>query len=64
MGKGGTITLLANGKRIAQGRMEKTKAIKPWARGRTSARTPARRRSYSPPFEFTGKLGRATVELK
>jgi arylsulfatase len=43
MGKGGTITLLANGRKIGEGRVEKTTPFKYSLRGRTSARTAARR---------------------
>jgi arylsulfatase len=67
MGKGGTITLSANGKKIGEGRVEKTTPFKySLFEGQDVGEdtgTPVDF-SYQPPFRFTGKLGRVTVELK
>ena len=67
MGKGGTLTLLANGKRIGQGRVEKTAGAKySLYEGQDigeDSGSPVDF-SYTPPFRFSGKLERVTVELK
>ena len=67
MAKGGTITLSANGRKIGEGRVDKTT---PFAYGLAEGQdigedtgTPIDF-SYTPPFKFTGKLGKVTVELK
>jgi len=65
--KGGTITLLANGRKIGEGRIEKTTPFKySLFEGQDigeDAGSPIDF-SYAPPFPFTGKLGRVTIELK
>jgi hypothetical protein len=65
--KGGTITLLANGRKIGEGRVEKTTPFKyALSEGQDIGEdtgTPVDF-SYTPPFKFNGKLGRVTVELK
>jgi hypothetical protein len=65
--KGGTITLLANGRKIGEGRIEKTTPFKySLFEGQDigeDAGSPIDF-SYAPPFNFTGKLGRVTIELK
>lgn len=67
MGKGGTLKLLANGKQIAQGRIEKTIPIKMSVvegldigldMGSPVDFT------YEMPFKFTGKIHQVTVELQ
>ena len=67
IGKGGTITLSANGRKIGEGRVEKTTPFKyALAEGQDIGEdtgTPIDF-SYTPPFKFTGKLGRVMVELK
>lgn len=67
MGKGGTITLLANGKKIGEGRVEKTAAIKySLYEGQDigeDSGSPVDF-TYTPPFKFNGELHRVTVELK
>jgi len=67
MAKGGTLTLLANGRKIGEGRIEKTTPFKyALAEGQDIGEdvgTPVDF-SYTPPFRFTGRLGRVTVELK
>ena len=67
MGKGGTITLLANGKKIGEGRVEKTTGLKySLYEGQDigeDSGSPVDF-TYTPPYKFTGKLDRVTVELK
>ncbi|MBX9820202.1 hypothetical protein [Afipia birgiae] len=67
MAKGGTVTLLANGRKIGEGRVEKTTPVKySLYEGQDigeDSGSPVDF-SYTPPFKFTGKLGRVTVELK
>jgi Sulfatase len=65
--KGGTITLLANGKKIGEGRVEQTTPSKySLFEGQDIGEDTGSPVdfSYAPPFEFTGKLGKVTVELK
>ncbi len=67
MAKGGTITLSANGRKIGEGRVEKTTPFKyALAEGQDIGEDTGSpiEFSYTPPFKFTGKLGRVTVELK
>ena len=67
MAKGGTITLLANGKKIGEGRVEKTTPFKySLYEGQDIGEDTGSPVdfSYKPPFKFTGKLGKVTVELK
>lgn len=65
--KGGTITLTANGRRIGEGRVERTTPFKySLYEGQDigeDSGSPVDF-SYAPPFRFGGKLGRVTVELK
>jgi arylsulfatase A-like enzyme len=67
MGKGGTITLLANGKKIGEGRAEKTTPYKySLYEGQDigeDSGSPVDF-SYAPPFPFTGQLHKVTIELK
>ncbi len=67
MGKGGTITLLANGKQIGEGHVEKTAALRySLYEGQDigeDSGSPVDF-SYTPPFKFNGKLNKVTVELK
>ena len=66
MGKGGTITLSAS-RKIGEGRVEKTTPFKyALAEGQDIGEDTGSpiEFSYTPPFKFTGKLGRVTVELK
>lgn len=67
MGKGGAVTVTANGKTIAEGHMEKSIPIQMSLsegldigvdNGSTVDFT------YKPPFAFTGKIEKVTVELK
>jgi arylsulfatase A-like enzyme len=67
MGKGGTITLLANGKKIGSGRVEKTAGFKyslyegqDIGEDSGSPVDP----TYTPPFKFTGKIEKVTIDLK
>jgi arylsulfatase len=67
MGKGGTITLLANGRKIGEGRAEKTAPIRySLYEGQDIGEDSGSPIdfSYTPPFRFTGKLHKVTVELK
>ena len=67
MGKGGAITLLANGKKIGGGRVEKTAPIKySLYEGQDIGEdngSPVDF-TYKPPFKFAGKIEKVTVELK
>jgi arylsulfatase len=67
MAQGGTITLLANGRKIGEGRVEQTTPFKySLFEGQDIGEDTGSPVdfSYAPPFEFNGKLGRVTVELK
>ena len=67
MAKGGTITLSANGRKIGEGRVEKTTPFKySLYEGQDVGEDSGSPIdfSYTPPFKFTGKLDRVTVELK
>jgi hypothetical protein len=67
LAKGGTITLLANGKKIGEGRVEKTTPFKySLYEGQDVGEDTGSPVdfSYKPPFKFTGKLDRVTIELK
>jgi arylsulfatase len=67
MGKGGTITLLANGKKIGTGRIDSTAGFKYslyegqdiGEDGGSPVDT-----TYTPPFKFNGTIERVTVELR
>jgi len=67
MSKGGTIELLANGKKIGEGRVEKTAGFKySLYEGQDigeDSGSPVDY-EYAPPFKFTGKLEKVSVELK
>jgi hypothetical protein len=67
MGKGGTITLLANGKKIGTGRVEKTAGFKySLYEGQDigeDSGSPVDS-TYTPPFMFTGKIEKVTIDLK
>ncbi|WP_246641588.1 arylsulfatase [Paraburkholderia edwinii] len=67
LGKGGTVTMFANGKQIGEGRIEKTVPMK-YTSSETQdigedAGTPVDN-TYKPPFKFNGKIDRLTVELQ
>jgi arylsulfatase A-like enzyme len=67
MGRGGTITLLANGKKIGEGRVEKTAGVKySLYEGQDIGQDSGSPVdfSYTPPFAFHGQLAKVTVELK
>lgn len=67
MGKGGEISLLANGKKIGEGRVDKTTPFKySLYEGQDIGEDSGSPIdfSYMPPFKFAGKLGRVTVDLK
>jgi len=67
MGKGGTATLSADGKRIAQGRIEHTVPIRfsldEGLDVGEDTGTPVNL-SYDVPFKFTGKIDKVTIVLK
>ena len=67
MGKGGMITLLANGKKIGEGRVERTTGLKySLYEGQDIGQDSGSPVdfTYTPPFRFTGQLHKVTVELK
>ena len=67
MAKGGTITLTANGRKIGEGRVEKTVPFRySLFEGQDIGEDTGSPvdYSYKQPFKFTGKLGKVTVELK
>jgi arylsulfatase len=67
MGKGGTVTLSANGKTIAEGRLERTIPIQlSICEGLDVGMDvgSAVDFTYKLPFQFTGKIDKVTVELK
>jgi hypothetical protein len=67
MSKGGTITLLANGKSIGSARVEQTAGFKySLYEGQDigeDSGSPVDT-TYTPPFKFNGDIERVTVELK
>src|SRR5678815_2501773 len=67
MSKGGTITLLANGKKIGSGRVEKTAGFKySLYEGQDvgeDSGSPVDT-TYTPPFQFTGRIEKVTLDLK
>ncbi len=67
LGKGGTGTLLANGKKVATGRIEKTQfavfSVDDAADVGVDEGTPVSE-AYKVPFKFTGKIAKVTIELK
>ncbi len=67
MGKGGTITLLANGKKIGEVRVDKTAGYKySLYEGQDVGEDSGSPVDfdYTPPFKFNGKINKVTVELK
>jgi arylsulfatase A-like enzyme len=67
MAKGGTLTLLANGRTIGEGRVEQTTPFKySLFEGQDIGEDTGSPVdfNYTPPFKFTGELGKVTVELK
>jgi arylsulfatase A-like enzyme len=67
LGKGGTGTLLVNGKKVATGRIEKTQfavfSVDDAADVGVDEGTPVSE-AYKVPFKFTGKLVKVTIEQK
>lgn len=67
IGKGGTGTLFANGKKIAEGRIEKTQfsvfSSDEGADVGADEGTPVTE-VYKVPFKFTGKIAKVTIELQ
>jgi arylsulfatase len=67
MSKGGTITLLVNGKKVGEGRVDKTAGFKySLYEGQDIGEDSGSPVDfdYTPPFKFTGKLDKVSVELK
>jgi arylsulfatase len=67
MGKGGTITLLANGKRIGEVHVDKTAGFKySLYEGQDIGEDSGSPVDfdYTPPFKFTGKIQKVTLDLK
>ena len=67
MSKGGTITLLANGKKIAEARVDKTAGFKySLYEGQDIGEDSGSPVDfdYTPPFKFNGKIEKVTVDLK
>jgi hypothetical protein len=67
MGKGGTITLLANGKKIGSGRVEKTAGYKySLYEGQDIGEDSGSPVDfdYTPPFKFNGEIQKLTLDLK
>jgi arylsulfatase len=67
MGKGGTITLLANGKKIGEVRVDKTAGFKySLYEGQDIGEDSGSPVDfdYTPPFKFNGRIGKVTVDLK
>jgi arylsulfatase A-like enzyme len=67
MGKGGTITLLANGKKIGEVRVDKTAGFKySLYEGQDIGEDSGSPVDfdYTPPFKFTGKIQKVTLDLK
>ena len=67
LGKGGTGTLLVNGKKVAEGRIEQTQccafSADEGADVGADEGTPVTE-AYTVPFTFTGKIAKVTIELK
>jgi len=67
MGKGGTITLLANGKKLGEARVDKTAGFKySLYEGQDIGEDSGSPVDfdYTPPFKFTGKIRKVTLDLK
>jgi arylsulfatase len=67
MGKGGMITLLANAKKIGEARVDKTAGYKySLYEGQDIGEDSGSPVDfdYTPPFKFTGKIEKVTVDLK
>jgi len=67
MGKGGTITLLANGKKIGEVRVDKTAGFKySLYEGQDIGEDSGSPVDfdYTPPFKFRGKIQKVTIDLK
>jgi hypothetical protein len=67
MGKGGKITMSANGKKIAEGRLDRTIPIQfSLGEGLDVGRDVGSPIdfTYKMPFEFTGKIDKVTIELR
>jgi arylsulfatase len=67
MGKGGAITLSANGSKVAEGRLDRTVPQKfPICEGLDvgmDVGSPVDF-TYTPPFKFTGKIEKVTIKLR
>jgi len=66
LGKGGTLILLANGKKIGEGRLEQTQGITLGLGGALDIGEDtgsAVDEAYTPPFRFNGEIRQVTVDL-
>jgi len=67
-GKGGKVTLSANGKKVGQGRVEKTVpgrySLDNFDIGRDLNAPVVRGGIYKTPYKFTGTIDKVTIELK
>ncbi|XZG71414.1 arylsulfatase [Chitinibacteraceae bacterium HSL-7] len=65
-GKGGTVTIRANGQEVAKGRVEKTVGgrfgVDTFGIGEDSGQPVTF--AYAPPFKFTGEIDKVTIDLK
>ena len=67
MGKGGTMTLYVNDKKVGEGRMEETQGITLGLGGTLDVGEDTGSPvddAYTPPFAFNGKIEKVTVDLK
>jgi arylsulfatase len=67
LGKGGTMSLFVNGKKVGEGRMKQTQGITLGLGGTLDVGEDtgsAVDESYTPPFRFGGTIGQVTVDLQ
>ena len=67
MGKGGTLSLYINDQKVGEGRMEQTQGISLGLGGTLDIGADtgtAVDEEYTPPFEFSGKIEKVTVDLR
>lgn len=67
LGKGGTMTLLVNGKKVGEGRLEQTQGITLGLGGALDIGEDtgsAVDEQYTPPFRFSGTIKQVTVDLR
>ena len=67
LGKGGTLSLFVNDKKVGEGRMEQTQAMTLGLGGTLDVGAdtgPAVDEIYTPPFAFGGTIKQVTLDLK